>query len=408
MTTSNWFVNLLVFTAVITYIIVEQKRGLNWRKWAAENWGTLSKGGLVVAAVYLVFWPISYNSEEPYTAVHVWGIIVSFLILLLSLFLIYQANSEKRRPFIAGIILADRVISIGAIILHSLFESPPTGYIWGVMTGASALFVFPFFLATLIIVGLTLSKRISYSALGEVSIPEKLKVKFEKVFVEPTEQYIASLGNGYIVNFLSGSGLERGFSILSSKRVYFKGQCFYRENSKLKRSFEERIVDLKDITGTGYTRFDPLYLFITAVVLFIAAAISLMIKSEEYNSWRVTFFIITSLVSLVSLISYLLKRRDLFEISFAGGKMAFDVNLYDKSEIDEFQKQLRRAKDIVVESAPIHKAIDSSPIKQETVNPSPIGFADELKKYAELLQQKLITEEEFAEVKKRLLFNDSK
>lgn len=48
---------------------------------------------------------------------------------------------------------------------------------------------------------------------------------------------------------------------------------------------------------------------------------------------------------------YILKRTNLFEISFAGGKIAFDIKLYDKSEIDDFQKQIRIAKDSILELA---------------------------------------------------------
>jgi hypothetical protein len=79
--------------------------------------------------------------------------------------------------------------------------------------------------------------------------------------------------------------------------------------------------------------------------------------------------------------------------------------LYDKSEIDDFQKQLRRAKDSVVESAPVQAAAVQVPQTITEFN-SKLGIADELKKYAELLEQKLITQEEYDEVKKNLLFSN--
>jgi Flp pilus assembly protein TadG len=106
----------------------------------------------------------------------------------------------------------------------------------------------------------------------------------------------------------------------------------------------------------------------------------------------------------ISLTSYILKRKNLFEIAFAGGKIAFNSNLYDKSEIDDFQKQLRRAKDSVVESAPAQVAATVAP-QSTGESKTKLGVADELKKYAELLQQKLITQEEYDEVKMNLLSN---
>jgi hypothetical protein len=69
-----------------------------------------------------------------------------------------------------------------------------------------------------------------------------------------------------------------GFAVISNKRVYFKGKCYYKEDGKLKKSFEERTADLKDVTGTGYTRVHPTHLLITAIVSLVVA-IALIVSS---------------------------------------------------------------------------------------------------------------------------------
>ncbi|SFM51352.1 hypothetical protein SAMN03159341_1416 [Paenibacillus sp. 1_12] len=247
----------------------------------------------------------------------------------------------------------------------------------------------------------------------KVNLTEDSLGKFGAIFVEPTERYIASIGNGYIINFLAGSNVASGFAVVSNKRVYFKGKCYYKEEGKLKKSFEERTVDLKDVTGTGYTRTNPLFLLITAIVSFLVFVISAIVSfdsdsmSDTANQIGLTVFLSSLVVFSITITSYLLKRHNLFEIAFAGGKIAFDTNLYDKTEIDDFQKQLRRAKDHIVESA--HSQVAAAAASQVPAETnSKLGIADEIKKYSELLQQKLITQEEFDEAKKNLLFNSNK
>lgn len=253
-----------------------------------------------------------------------------------------------------------------------------------------------------------------------VALDEKTVGKFNKMFVEPTERYVASIGNGYIVNFLADRTLSKGFAVVSDKRVYFKGKCYFKEDGKLKSTVEERMVDLKDVTGTGYTMVNPLYLLIIGLVTMGIALVNLVYYSSAAETMSDRTETVTGIlffacapISVVALTMYILKRMNLFEISFAGGKIAFNTNMYDKSEMDDFQKQLRRAKDHIMESAAT-KAESAAPAAANAPEPSSpvsaagVGIADELKKYAELLDQQLITKEEFEELKKTLIFKDKK
>lgn len=80
---------------------------------------------------------------------------------------------------------------------------------------------------------------------------EEIK-KFSEYFVNKNEKYISSLGNGYIMNFFANGSLKRGFAIVSDKRVYFRGSCFSGQGKTLKKTDEERTVDIKDVTGSGF------------------------------------------------------------------------------------------------------------------------------------------------------------
>lgn len=227
-------------------------------------------------------------------------------------------------------------------------------------------------------------------------LKEAEKEKLKKVFIESTEEFVASLGSRFIANFLVNREINYGFSFVSNKRVYFKGICYVMQNRKLKKVFEERTVDLKDITGTGFKRINPTHLLITSTVSF---SVSMILLPVIMDSVIVLLFSVALVNGIVTLGLYLLKRVNLFEITYAGGVIAFDTNLYDKLEIDNFQKQLRRAKDAIIEekSIRVETRDTTKSIK------SPFGVADELKKYADLLQQNLISQDEYDEVKSKLL-----
>ena len=97
--------------------------------------------------------------------------------------------------------------------------------------------------------------------------------------------------------------------------------------------------------------------------------------------------------------NYLFKRKTLFRIEYAGGCIAFDVSFYAKAEIDDFQKQLRRVKDFAEETATVRTVTVEAPVKTPTQSSVP----DDLRKYADLLKDGLISQEEYDAMKKKIL-----
>lgn len=93
--------------------------------------------------------------------------------------------------------------------------------------------------------------------------------KFNSIFVNTSEEYISSLGNGYILNFLANRSVKRGFAIISDKRVYFRGSCFTGTGSHLVKSDEQRTVDIKDITGSGFIYRRYLGTLLALVMAFV-------------------------------------------------------------------------------------------------------------------------------------------
>lgn len=313
--------------------------------------------------------------------------------------------------------------------------------------------------------------------------------RFKQFFMNPKEQFVCALGNGYIQNFLANGSVGKGFAVVSDKRVYFNGKTYEVHNSRLKATSESRTVDLKDVTGTGvraiiypllkifaiisvvamlvisigaaitYDIFDVedwtnigtiIFFYIPLVmtgVLFLICRLtrknSLKYISEifrwlTYISMGICFgtiflllvafvgrtfekspavsyvVIFTFIAAIILFIIYFKTRITLLTISYAGGCIAFDINWYSKEESDGFQKMLRIAKDKAVEDAEnatanamreVMSNVVGTPVQSvQSVQPqAPVSTADELMKYAQLYKDGLLSEEEFAAIKAKML-----
>lgn len=216
------------------------------------------------------------------------------------------------------------------------------------------------------------------------------------LFVDANEKEISTLGSNYLRNFLSTGSLENGFCTVTDKRVYFRGKCYTKSGNNYKSTKEEKTVDLKDVTGTGFTFIKHFWLMILAILCTIWAVVltfSLVASLPELNESEglssilcVIFVAILPTIVLWGL--YLFLKVKVFEISFAGGKIAFKASSYNENEVNNFQRALRQAKDNYKEAP-------------NTVSNS--SGADELKKYKELLDSGVISQEDFDTAKKKIL-----
>ena len=104
------------------------------------------------------------------------------------------------------------------------------------------------------------------------------------MFVNNDECEISTLGGSYLNNFLLTGTLKKGFCVLTDKRVYFRGNCYSRFGNEYRTNREERIVGLKDITGTGFVDIRYWWLkliFIMSAILSLSFFI--LNESMPYN-----------------------------------------------------------------------------------------------------------------------------
>jgi len=146
--------------------------------------------------------------------------------------------------------------------------------------------------------------------------------QYRKIFVEPDENYVGSLGNSYLNSFLTSSGIKRCVALLSDKRVYLRGNMVDVNTGKIERINMQKTIDLEDITGTGFVYASP-------------------------QIWKLVVAILTCwliIPAIILIVSYLKNRNTLFFIEYAGGCIKFDASIYGLAESQDFEKQIRRAK----------------------------------------------------------------
>lgn len=232
------------------------------------------------------------------------------------------------------------------------------------------------------------------------------KSNYSSLFISEEETFICALGNSYFEKFISDGSIGDGFAILSNERVYFKGKTLWFEGRHLRSRSQEQIVDVKDITGTGFIKFSPLYYLYIGIglLLYILTFIFTEGFNLSFNTFGTPFahvnvdlimiillFFIPLLVCVFLLFKYFIRKKNLFKIEFPGGSIAFDTKMLGANEAREFQKNIRITKDRNIKS----KNID-------TTN-SNFNLSDQIKEYANLLKEGLISEEEFSKIKKKML-----
>lgn len=163
------------------------------------------------------------------------------------------------------------------------------------------------------------------------------KSKYARVFVEPNESYIASLGDSYLNSVLANKNIKQCIAFLSDKRIYLRGNMIDINSGKLERFNIQKTIDLEDITGTGFIYASP-------EVWKLVLAIILPIIGLFFYFFGV---IPGGIASILLIVSYMKNRETLFFIEYAGGCIKFDASIYGLAESQDFEKQIRRAKNQV-------------------------------------------------------------
>lgn len=169
--------------------------------------------------------------------------------------------------------------------------------------------------------------------------------KISQFFVSPDEKYIASLGNGFLQNLLSDSETESTWAVLSDKRIYYYGDK-YNMSMGLKRARENMVVNVEDVTGSGYINLANLKALLLGVIFAIVASFCLYLAVFERYEVTLVISIICLGICILFFTKYFLNKKTLLLVYFAGGSFGFNVKLFGLANVNDFHRQLRRVKDL--------------------------------------------------------------
>ena len=158
-------------------------------------------------------------------------------------------------------------------------------------------------------------------------------LKMREMFIEQDEKSVATLGGKYLDNLLATGTISKDTCVVTNKRLYFRGKNYV----SAKAQKVEFIVDLKDISNTGYMMQSNILLMIFAV-LSVLGGIAIEVGTEEGYA-----FIGGIILALIFVFLYKITRKRFFQVFFPGGALVFSVNKYNINDIKNFHKNLRTA-----------------------------------------------------------------
>jgi len=166
-------------------------------------------------------------------------------------------------------------------------------------------------------------------------------------FFNTDEHEICSIGTGYIANFVSGGGARRAGATLTNKRVYFSGSVFtIKDNGDPVLLKQRKVVNTRDITGTGYIFCNPIKWLIYAVAAGILCLIASVAMGAAMGGAGVVAGLFLALLAGGGFGAvWYMKRMTLFAIEYAGGSIAFDVRWIQPQEQDNFIRNIHLMKD---------------------------------------------------------------
>lgn len=177
----------------------------------------------------------------------------------------------------------------------------------------------------------------------------------KNLFIDTKEKEAAVLGEGYLVPLRTKSFPMSGVCVLTDRRLYCKGRFFQKAGKVYQSDKGEYTIDLKDVTGSGFStaRFGAFLLFEILFVILLSILTGfflLFVEKVEHSyfgldaiTWSCMILLVVGLVAAV--IYYYLKPFRIFVIEYMTGKIAFLAFNYPEDDLRMFQRELHKAKD---------------------------------------------------------------
>ena len=171
--------------------------------------------------------------------------------------------------------------------------------------------------------------------------------QFRGFFMNRNEEFVCALGVPYLKKFLKGGDLTKGFSVVSDKKVYFRGATYHFQGGKLKKTKEAKELELEYITSANVTRYVDrealtfgIVTMILGILFWVYAFIYYIVIDYPGLSYMNILAEILLSVGLIALLKCWLSRKNIFKIEFVGGDISLDVREFSDDEIENYRRGL--------------------------------------------------------------------
>lgn len=173
-----------------------------------------------------------------------------------------------------------------------------------------------------------------------------------EIFVSADERQKAVIGGGYLDNMLKTGVLSKGFGVLTNRRLYYRGKCFYKIGGRYMKTDEDCTIDLQDITSSGFTYTGRLWILCLAVLNFLGVLFWIIAgmtvlqypyisDGEQVMINGLRQFLICVLLTA----AYLYFKISIYEVTYAGGSLSIRASSFGIRDVRAFDKALHQAKD---------------------------------------------------------------
>lgn len=99
-----------------------------------------------------------------------------------------------------------------------------------------------------------------------------------------------------------------------------------------------RIIEVEDITGTGFVYVSKPSLLVTSILFIIGALVTMTMRD------LLALTIILFVIAAILITAFFVTKKNVFQIEYAGGRIGFDVKWIKADVAANFQKKIHIVK----------------------------------------------------------------
>lgn len=175
---------------------------------------------------------------------------------------------------------------------------------------------------------------------------ESRKIRdIREMFVDPKEEQRAVIGGGYLNNLLQTGIFSKGFGVLTDRRLYYRGKCFHKVGGNYVKTDEDCIVDVQDVTSSGFVYTRQIWLLFSAIASFLFFFMIAAMVGDSDVSFAEGMLTWGCIIGVALILLYIFFKMAIYTVTYAGGSLSIKASSYNIRDVRAFDKVLHQVKD---------------------------------------------------------------